>query len=85
MLIVSDLIAPKPEQDRGPIIKGPNIGDFPEFPDMPDSFQAAVLLKTGDNTSTDDISPAGARVLPYRSNIPKISEFTFYQVDETFL
>ncbi len=84
MVIVSDLIAPKPIEKRGEIIKGPNIGDFPEFPELPDEFHAGVILKTGDNISTDDISPAGATVLPFRSNIPKISEFTYYQLDDTF-
>lgn len=84
MVVVSDIVEPKAEEDRKEIIKGPNIGEFPEFLELPDEFHAPVLLKTGDNISTDDISPAGARVLPYRSNIPKISEFTFYQLDETF-
>ena len=84
MVVVSDLIEPKAQEQRGDIVKGPNIGDFPEFTALPDQFHAAVILVTGDNISTDDISPAGARVLPYRSNIPKISEFTFYQLDPTF-
>lgn len=84
MVVVSDIVDPKAPEKRGDIVKGPNIGDFPEFPELSDEFHAAVLLVTGDNISTDDISPAGARVLPYRSNIPKISEFTFYQLDETF-
>ena len=51
---------------------------------MPDAFHAHVILKVGDNISTDDISPAGAAVLPFRSNIPKISEFTYYRLDPTF-
>ena len=84
MTVVSDIIKPKPVAERGELIKGPNIGEFPEFPELTDEFHADVLLKVGDNISTDDISPAGAKVLPYRSNIPKISEFTYYQVDETF-
>ncbi len=84
MTIVSDLIAPKPIDKRMELIKGPNIGGFPEFPDMPDTFHAHVILKVGDNISTDDISPAGAAVLPFRSNIPKISEFTYYRIDPTF-
>ena len=84
MVIVSDVIAPKPKKERITPIKGPNIGDFPEFPQLDNEFHATVLLKVGDNISTDDISPAGAAVLPYRSNIPKISEFTYYRIDETF-
>ena len=51
---------------------------------LPDAFDVPVILKVGDNISTDEISPAGAAVLPYRSNIPKISEFTYYKLDETF-
>ncbi|PSQ66792.1 MAG: aconitate hydratase, partial [Bacteroidetes bacterium QH_1_61_8] len=49
-----------------------------------DSFDLPVLLKVGDDISTDEIMPAGSRILPYRSNIPKISEFVFEQVDESF-
>jgi len=44
-----------------------------------------VLIKVGDDVSTDEIMPAGQRVLPYRSNIPKIAEFVYYQIDETYL
>ncbi len=84
MEIVSDIIEPKPIDHRIRPIKGPNIGGFPEFSQMSDEFHAKVILKVGDNISTDDISPAGAVVLPYRSNIPKISEFTYYRLDPTF-
>jgi aconitate hydratase len=51
---------------------------------LPDYLEMPVLLKVGDNISTDEIMPAGARVLPYRSNIPKISEFVFENVDPTY-
>jgi aconitate hydratase len=84
MTIVSDLIPPDPDGYKCELVKGPNIGEFPEFGQLPDSFDTLVILKVGDNISTDDISPAGAAVLPYRSNIPKISEFTYYRIDEHF-
>ena len=51
---------------------------------LPDAVEAPVLLKVGDNISTDEISPAGARALPFRSNIPKLAEFTFTQIDATY-
>ncbi|CAN5865140.1 aconitate hydratase [soil metagenome] len=67
------------------LVKGPNISSLPDFDPLPDEFSAPVLLKVGDNVSTDEIMPAGQKVLPYRSNIPKISEFVYYQVDETYV
>ncbi|KTD34039.1 aconitate hydratase [Legionella israelensis] len=67
------------------LIKGPNIVSLPEYEAMPDHLHLPVLLKVGDNISTDEISPAGAKVLPYRSNIPKISEFTYRPVDKDYV
>ncbi|HKI78039.1 MAG TPA: aconitate hydratase [Ignavibacteriaceae bacterium] len=64
--------------------KGPNIKPLPEFDELPEKISGPVLLKVGDDISTDEIMPAGAKVLPYRSNIPEISKFTFSQVDETY-
>ena len=58
---------------------------MPEFEPLPHSFKIPVLLKVEDNISTDEISPAGAKVLPYRSNIPRISEFTYYHVDPEYV
>lgn len=78
------LIPPPDDGAETPLIKGPNIVSLPEFDALPDRIEGPVLIKTGDNVSTDEIMPAGARVLPFRSNIPKISEFTFYQIDETY-
>lgn len=72
------------EAGRVELIKGQNIVALPEFEPLPDRLQAPVLLRVGDNISTDEIMPAGARVLPYRSNIPKISEFVFQSIDETY-
>lgn len=67
------------------LVKGPNIASLPTLSALPDELQLPILLKVGDNISTDEIMPAGARVLPYRSNIPKISEFTFDVVDSTYV
>jgi aconitate hydratase len=64
--------------------KGPNIVTLPVFESLPDELELPVVLKVKDNISTDEILPAGARVLPYRSNIPKISEFAFSMVDPTY-
>ncbi len=64
--------------------KGPNIAGLPTFDPLPDFLTMPVLLKLRDNISTDEIMPAGARVLPYRSNIPKIAEFAFEQCDPSY-
>jgi len=77
---------PLPLENAGKIklIKGPNIKSLPKLKPFPNDLQLTVLLKVNDNISTDEIMPAGARVLPYRSNIPKISEFIFENIDETY-
>ncbi len=67
------------------LVKGPNIKSLPDFDPLPDAFDAPVLLKVGDNVSTDEIMPAGQKVLPFRSNIPAIADFVYYQVDETYV
>jgi len=64
--------------------KGPNIQPLPVFEGLPEGISGPVLLKVGDDISTDEIMPAGSRVLPFRSNIPEISRFVFSQVDEHF-
>ncbi|WP_396586369.1 aconitate hydratase [Bermanella sp. R86510] len=64
--------------------KGPNIASLPIFDGLPDSLVAPVLLKVGDDISTDDILPAGSEILPFRSNIPAISEFTYIRLDATY-
>ncbi len=66
------------------IIRGPNIKQCPPCPAPTDKISLPVLLKAGDNISTDDIMPAGAKVLPLRSNIPEISKFAFSRIDEKF-
>jgi aconitate hydratase len=86
-IINTDLLTPPlPENqaEQVELVKGPNIRPLPELDRLPDELEVPVLLKVGDNISTDEILPAGARILPYRSNIPKISEFTFEIVDETY-
>lgn len=69
---------------RTEILRGPNIKPCPASPVLPDSLRLPLLLKAGDNVSTDDIMPAGAKVLPLRSNIPEISRFTFERLDTGF-
>ena len=66
------------------VVRGPNIAKLPDFTPMPDTLAQKVLIKVGDNISTDHIMPAGASILRYRSNIPKISEFVFSRVDPEF-
>ncbi len=66
------------------IVRGPNIRPLPELAPLPDALEAAVILKVGDNISTDGIMPAGNRVLPFRSNIEAISTFVFSQIDPDF-
>ncbi|MCV7399120.1 aconitate hydratase [Mycobacterium fragae] len=65
-------------------VKGPNVSELPELSPLPDEIEVPVLLKVGDNISTDEISPAGARALPFRSNIPKLAMFSFTQIDESY-
>ena len=80
------LIPPLPEQEalKVELVKGPNIQTLPPLDPLPDNLELPILLKVGDNISTDEIMPAGARVLPYRSNIPKMSEYVFEIVDPTY-
>ncbi|MDP9019790.1 MAG: aconitate hydratase [Actinomycetota bacterium] len=66
------------------LVKGPNIASLPEFGVLTDHITGPVLLKMGDDISTDEILPAGAQVLPFRSNIPRIAEFSFWQIDESY-
>jgi aconitate hydratase len=80
------LEAPIPEGEAlvEELVKGPNITSLPNFPELPERINAPVLLKVGDDVSTDEISPAGARALPFRSNIPKLAEFTFTPIDPDY-
>ena len=67
------------------IIRGPNITPFPEFGPLAETWHGTILLKVGDNITTDHIMPAGAKILPLRSNIPAISEYVFNSVDLEFI
>ncbi len=76
--------APVAEMDNVEILRGPNIKPFPQTAPLADTITADVLLKVGDNITTDHIMPAGAKILPLRSNIPAISEHCFTRCDEDF-
>jgi aconitate hydratase len=79
-------IPPLSEQEaiKVELVKGPNIQALPSMDILPDRLEMPILLTVGDNISTDEIMPAGSRVLPYRSNIPKISEFVFENIDPSY-
>lgn len=72
------------DADSVEVIYGPNIKPFPKTEAMPEDITAKAVLKVGDNITTDHIMPAGAKILPYRSNIPYLSNFCFKQCDEKF-
>ncbi|MGD2185060.1 MAG: aconitate hydratase [Desulfobacterales bacterium] len=78
------LVAPSDKPLSVELEKGPNIKPLPTFDPLPQTLEGPVLLKVGDDISTDEIMPAGAKVLPNRSNIPEISKFVFNRVDERF-
>ena len=80
----SSIIAPSKELSRTEIIRGPNIKPFPQLDAMPETLNGEVVLRVGDNISTDTIMPAGNKVLPLRSNIEAISEYVFYQIEPGF-
>ena len=76
--------APPEEADSVEVLRGPNIRELPQGRPLGDSIRASLTLKLGDNITTDHIMPAGAKILPYRSNIPKLSEFCFGVCDSSF-
>jgi aconitate hydratase len=78
------IVFPSEDLLRTEIVRGPNIKALPELDRLPDTLTAEVVLRVGDNMSTDGIMPAGNRVLPFRSNIEALSEFVFSQVDPDF-
>ena len=82
----SALLPPAPADKAGEVevLRGPNIKSIPEGKALTDTIEAGLTLKVGDNITTDHIMPAGAKILPYRSNIPKLSEFCFAVCDESF-
>lgn len=72
------------EADKLEVIYGPNIKPFPTTEKMPENIEAKAILKVGDDITTDHIMPAGAKILPYRSNIPHLSQFCFAVCDKEF-
>ncbi|MBR7188332.1 MAG: aconitate hydratase [Clostridia bacterium] len=79
------LLPADPEEAKGvEVVRGPNIKPFPDSRPVGDEISAPLTLKVGDNITTDHIMPAGAKILPYRSNIPHLSQFCFAVCDETF-
>ena len=78
------LPAPPDEAQAVEVVRGPNIKPFPQSKPVGDTIEAALTLKVGDNITTDHIMPAGAKILPYRSNIPHLSQFCFGVCDATF-
>jgi len=79
------LVPPAPEGAAAPIVKGPNIREVPIGRPPGDELAGPVLVKVGDKVSTDDISPSGAQVLVFRSNVPAIAEYTFRHLDPEFV
>ncbi len=82
----SAILAPLPPEEavHAEVLRGPNIREVPQGKQVPDSLELTVSLKVGDNITTDHIMPAGAKILPFRSNIPKLARFCFEVCDETF-
>lgn len=86
--IINDNMIVKPlppeEARKVEIFRGPNIKPLPAFEPLSDTLSGKALIKVGDNITTDHIMPAGAKILPFRSNIPEISKFVFEAVDPDF-
>ena len=78
------LVPPLEDNSKIELIKGPNIKTLPYIEPLQDNYCVPVLLKMGDNISTDEILKAGAEVLPFRSNLPEISKYSFIVIDHTF-
>lgn len=78
------IIPPSKSQEAVRIIRGPNIKPFPNFTSLENELSGKILLKVGDNITTDDIMPAGSQILPLRSNIPAISEYVYSRIDPKF-
>ena len=80
----SAVLAPAVDGETVEVLRGPNIKEFPKSKPFADSLTAETVLKVGDNITTDHIMPAGAKILPYRSNIPHLSKFCFEVCDPSF-
>ncbi len=84
-ILNTDMLLPPPvDGEEVELIKGPNISALPEFEALKSEYEVPILLKMGDNVSTDEILKAGAEVLPFRSNIPEISKYSYTVIDETY-
>jgi len=81
---VRPLVIPPANKKDTEVVRGPNIKPCPLGPPVPDTYQGEVLLKVEDNITTDHIMPAGAKILPLRSNIPAIAEYVYAAVDANF-
>lgn len=85
LVLNSRMLIPPPQDNSGiELEKGPNIKTLPEFEAIGNSISVPVLLKMQDNISTDEILRAGAEVLPFRSNIPEISKWSYFIIDDSF-
>jgi predicted aconitate hydratase len=80
----ASIVFPSEKLRETEVVRGPNIKPLPEFRPLPAKLEAEVVLKVGDNISTDGIMPAGSRILPFRSNVEAISEFVFSRIDPDF-
>lgn len=82
----SAVLAPLPPEQakNAQVLRGPNIKEFPKSKPFAENLRAEIVLKVGDNITTDHIMPAGAKILPYRSNIPRLSQYCFEVCDPTF-
>ena len=78
------IVPPSPHPEQVEVMRGPNIKPVPIRGELPSTIEGEVLLKMGDNITTDHILPAGSKILPLRSNIPAISEYAFSRVDPEF-
>ncbi len=78
------VISPAKEGEAVEVVKGPNIKEFPKNTALPEELSLKAVLKVGDNITTDHIMPAGSKILPYRSNIPHLSQYCFEVCDKEF-
>ena len=77
-------IEPSKTSSKAEVLRGPNIKPLPDFPPLEENISSEVLIKLGDNITTDHIIPGGSKILPLRSNLPAISEYVFSAVDKDF-
>ncbi len=78
------IVSPASEDEETEVVRGPNIKEFPRNSALPESLELKAVLKVGDNITTDHIMPAGSKILPYRSNIPHLSQYCFEVCDTEF-